>query len=591
MNINNYKLLTKKITNRFPKDLYISDVLLYESNDINDFKINNKNISVFRSARHKNDMPSVFSLSKISESLKDAVTSINESGSSLIKHDLCTIISDHLTIIGDSHNAFVIAFLGGEKHLIRVEIQIDHNANFKGLKIYAEINKLLKPNETLFIDKIEMYNTDNVNDAIDDFAKKKIKGIKVKDKQCPTAYCTWYYYGSTISLNDCLVNLKEIKRKKLPLDVFQIDDGWEDYIGDWNANDKFDDMRKTANEIKKYGLIPGLWTAPFIVDKKSNFLKEHQNWILKDKDNNPCLFSINGSDYYIIDITIKKTWNYFKKLYQKLTNEYGFKYHKLDFTRAPVIAKNANYKNKYITIIEAYRNACLNIRKGMGNSFFLMCGGLYDPLIGIVDAQRSGSDVLSMWDALNEGGKTLPYTMKQNILRYYMNNWWYNDPDVYIVRRNKEKYKNLKLSLGLLNDEEIKTASINQLLGCGLFSISEPLDKIDDDRLNNIYHLLPLKKASIKIKDIMAIPRFPNKIIINEKYLALINFSKKTLYSEISSIDIIDEQNEKYAFSDFYAKKISKGKINVKLLAHSATIIKLLDKDDKNVDNKGHYLN
>ena len=125
----------------------------------------------------------------------------------------------------------------------------------------------------------------------------------------------------------------------------------------------------------------------------------------------------------------------------------------------------------------------------MGDSFLLMCGGLYDPLIGIVDAQRSGSDVLSMWNSLNRGGKTLPYTIKQNVLRYYMNEWWYNDPDAFVIRRNEKEYNGLKLSLGLLTDEEVKVSAVSQLLGGGLFSMTEPLDKIDDERLNNLYHI------------------------------------------------------------------------------------------------------
>ncbi len=592
MKITNYQILSKKITNNLKKDKYISDVLLYEVNSLKELRINDKNVKVFRSARHKNDMPTVFTIGKFDDALKDAVTKISETGSSLIKDKSNLIISDHLTIIGNDNNAFVIAFLGGIKHLIRTEIKVDNKGKFISLKVYAEINKLLKPKETFITEKVELYHTDNVTEAIKSFAKKKVKGIEVHTKKRPAIYCTWYYYGSTITLEDCLTNLNEIRNKKLPLDTFQIDDGWENRIGDWDANHKFKDMRKVSRLIESYNLIPGLWTAPFIFDKNSKLAKSHPNWILKDKNNKPCIFEMNKDRFYIIDITVKETWTYFEKLYRHLTKDYGFKYHKLDFTRAPVIAKNANYKNKYITIVEAYRNACLSIRKGMGDSFFLMCGGLYDPLIGIVDAQRSGSDVLSMWSAMNRGGKTLPYTMKQSILRYYMNEWWYNDPDAFIVRRNKWLYQGLKLSLGLLNDEEVKTSTINQLLGGGLFSMTEPLDQIDKDRLNNIYHVLPLKNIKIEIKDIMSSPRFPNEIRINKQHLAIINYDdKKRLIKTITSQDVLGaKDNKSYFLIDFYANKISKGKININLAPHSATIIKLTSKKIEHLNNKGHYL-
>ena len=65
-------------------------------------------------------------------------------------------------------------------------------------------------------------------------------------------------------------------------------------------------------------------------------------------------------------------------------------------------------------------------------------------MIGLVDGQRMGADVLSMWVSdINRDGKALPFTVKQNLLRYYMNQWWNNDPDALMVRRQKEMVRNL----------------------------------------------------------------------------------------------------------------------------------------------------
>jgi len=578
MDISHYQLINKSISNNSSLDKYIKDVVLFECNDLNKLHIDLDEVNVFRSARHKNDMPTIFRLGSITESMNDGLIKIAENGGSISKSTSNLIISDHLTILGKTNKALVIAFLGGKKHLIRTEINIDKKGNFISLKVIAEINKLLKPKEKFNLEKVEIYNTNNVDEGIQDFAMKKIKGIKVKTKKSPAIYCTWYYYGNTITFKDCLVNLKEIKNKKLPLDTFQIDDGWEDKIGDWNANKKFLDMKKVSKEINKYKLTAGIWTSPFIFELDSKFAKDHHEWILMDKKNKPCIFEMNKTRFYILDITIKDTWKYLEKLYKKLTFEYGFKYHKLDFTRAPITAINANYKNKYITIIEAYRNACLSIRKGMGDSFFLMCGGLYDPLIGIVDAQRTGSDVLSMWSADNRGGKTLPFTMKQNFLRYYMNYWWYNDPDCFVVRRNKKMYKGLKFSLGLLTDDEVKTSSINQLLCGGLFSMTEPLNLIDKDRLDYVYKLLPTKKINIKLMDIMSTPRFPNLIKFtykNNHYLAVINYDdKKSLNKVITSKEFLGNGDSKFT---------------IKLKPHNSTILKLTSKKIFEVDNNIDY--
>jgi len=575
VSISHLTKINRTISNNSNKEKFFKELVLFECDNLKKLNIDLDKISVFRSARHKNDMPTIFKLGNISEALNDGLIKIAENGSRLLRSNSHLIISDHLTILGKSNKAFVIAFLGGKKHLIRTEISIDKKGKFINLKVIAEINKSLKPHEKFKLEEVQLFNTDNVNEAIKYFALNKIKGIKVKQKKCPSVYCTWYYYGETITFKDCLINLKEIKRRKLPLDTFQIDDGWEDYIGDWNANKKFIDLKKVSKEINKFGLTPGIWTSPFIVDKNSKFARIHKDWLLKDSNNKLSIFPMNEKEFFIVDITIKDTWKYFEKLYKHLTKDFGFKYHKLDFTRAPITAMNANYRNKNITIVEAYRNACLSIRKGMGNAFFLMCGGLYDPLIGIVDAQRTGSDVLSMWSAANKGGKTLPFTMKQNLLRYYMNYWWYNDPDSFIVRRNKIAYKGLRFSLGLLTDNEVITSSINQILGGGLFSMTEPLNKIDDDRLKLIYSILPIKKVNIKIIDIMNCPRYPNLIQINNNYLAVINFDdNKTLIKTISSKEILGKGNSK---------------TTIKLEPHASTILKLTGKKIIQVDNNIDY--
>lgn len=100
--------------------------------------------------------------------------------------------------------------------------------------------------------------------------------------------------------------------------------------------------------------------------------------------------------------------------------------------------ENAVYFDDTITIVEAYYEAVRAIREGMGeSSYFLMCGGLYYPIIGLVDAQRTGSNVLSMWSsAINKDGKAAPYTMKQMLdflLEKNMLPSYCNESDKYTV--------------------------------------------------------------------------------------------------------------------------------------------------------------
>ena len=43
-----------------------------------------------------------------------------------------------------------------------------------------------------------------------------------------------------------------------------------------------------------------------------------------------------------------------------------------------------------------------------------------------------------------------------------MNRWWANDPDALMIRRNERMERGLRLTYGLLNEEEVKTSVINQ---------------------------------------------------------------------------------------------------------------------------------
>ena len=317
--------------------------------------------------------------------------------------------------------------------------------------------------------------------------------------------------------------------------MFQIDEGWSKDLGIWDENEKFPmGMKAVADEIRQAGMLPGIWTSPFIGSLDAPVFIEHPDWTLKDKDGNRLLFPMNGTVYYIFDITIPETWTYFEEMYRKLTFDWGYFYHKLDFTRAPVVAEGAFPFDRTLTMAAAYRKAVEAIRRGMGeDAFFLMCGGLYDPLIGIVDAQRSGSDVLSIWSEGNRNGlngKNCPFTIKQNILRWYMNEWWVTDPDALMVRRNREIERDLRLTLGLLNDDEVKTSVVNQLIGGGLVCSTEPLDRIDDDRLYVLRQIMPTLHQTVQPVDIMKTGAFPENMRVvfpnkNAVYLVRINWS------------------------------------------------------------------
>ena len=601
-----------EISNPTDEDIYLSDFVLYEQDSLENMGLDPSDCVMFRSGRHKNDMPSVFRLGERSAAMEDAMGGMTETGDKAeVNHRERCILSDHLTILGNEKGYAVISFPKGRNQMVETAVYVDDCGRFVRLQSRVIFNIRLKPGRSVETEWLCVRNTTDVLDAIDSFARDKALRYGARNQECPSVFCTWYYYGLTVTYEDVVTNLREMERRRLPFDVFQIDEGWEITLGEWEPNSKFPiPMADVAGQIREAGYRPGIWTSPFVAHETASIWKEHPEWMLKDQTGNPCLFPMNDTVYRVFDITNPATWEYFRELYRRLTFDWGYTYHKLDFTRAAVIMENAVYFDNTVTVVEAYYEAVRAIREGMGEeSYFLMCGGLYDPIIGLVDAQRTGSDVLSMWSStVNKGGKAAPYTMKQSILRYYMNTWWNNDPDALMVRINKQMERNLRLTYGLLNDEEVKTVTVNQYMGGGIVCSTEPLDKIDDTRLSNLKRIMPVVPVKVSPLELMNCEkRYPENVKLDiighcSTSIVRINWSDKeelplTFVLEKGMLPEGCDESARYTICDYYGK-VYKTDVKVGdkvtlgvLKPHGAAVIKIEKQSGQPiiVESTGHY--
>ena len=429
-------------------------------------------------------------------------------------------MSDTLTLVKGGGSCLLMAFPEGHRYFCSSRIRPEAG---EGVLLTAgcEPGVLLKDGQSLAGEPFVLRSGPSWQALAEEWASDKERLLcgSRKKKKTPSVFCTWYYYGLTVSYKDAAENLEKIRERRLPYDVFQIDEGWEITLGEWEPNAKFPlPMKEAAARIREAGLIPGIWTSPFIAHESAGFWKKHPGWKLRGKDGEPVLFPMNSTVYQVLDITIPKVRDYVEDLYRKLTEDWGYVYHKLDFTRAAVIYEDADRFDKTLALPEAYRLAMEAVRRGIGSdSYLLVCGGLYDACIGIADAQRTGSDVLSMWKKDDEkDGKTVPYTVKQNLLRWYMGEGWDNDADCLMLRENRVMERGTRLTLGLLSDCEIRILLLNQYLSGGLFSQTEPLSRISDSRLMEIRRLLPLRRIRV-CADLFSGERFPSRVQIREK--------------------------------------------------------------------------
>lgn len=86
----------------------------------------------------------------------------------------------------------------------------------------------------------------------------------------------------------------------LNVDLFVLDDGWEEAMGDWQPNKKRlpNGLKPLVEAMKKRGMTPGIWLSPMGIDSLAERYRQHPEWVIKDDKEVP----IKGQwDYPVFD--------------------------------------------------------------------------------------------------------------------------------------------------------------------------------------------------------------------------------------------------------------------------------------------------
>lgn len=253
----------------------------------------------------------------------------------------------------------------------------------------------------------------------------------------PRVWCSWYSLYRTINetvLKDTLSGLAG-----LPFDVFQVDDGWQICLGDWQANSEFSSgMDVLAQAIRDSGYRPGLWLAPLAVAPQSSLFQQHPDWLVRASDGRPIVAGHNWGDvFYGLDVTHPGVQEWLAGLISRM-RKWGYDYLKLDFLYAAALP---GYRHENITGDEAYRKGLEIIRQAAGDAYLLVCGSPIIASLGLADGMRIGSDVAPFWDNHERSAHlhdlSGPSTL--NALRTSLHRLWLRpliqvDPDVTFFR-------------------------------------------------------------------------------------------------------------------------------------------------------------
>ncbi|MFZ0889873.1 MAG: glycoside hydrolase family 36 protein, partial [Candidatus Binataceae bacterium] len=219
-------------------------------------------------------------------------------------------------------------------------------------------------------------------------------------------WCSWYHYFHAISEDALRANLSALAamRAEFPLEVVQLDDGFQSALGDWDTtNARFPSgLERIAGEIRAAGFEAGIWTAPFLAARDSRIMSEHPDWFIRYSEGrllragyNTNWTSHQDAFAYALDPSNPAFRAHLTRLFEKLTG-FGYSYLKLDFLYAA--AAEGMRHDPEATRAETLRSGLEAIRAGAGTrAFILGCGCPLGPAIGIVDGMRIGPDVAPTW--------------------------------------------------------------------------------------------------------------------------------------------------------------------------------------------------
>ena len=298
-------------------------------------------------------------------------------------------------------------------------------------------------------------------------------------------WCSWYHYFHAITEDALRANLKSLEamRSEFPIDVVQLDDGFQSALGDWDTtNAKFPSgLKKISSEIRAAGFKAGIWTAPFLAARDSRLMSDHPDWFIMHAESGEPVRAGHNANWtasddkfaYALDPSNPALRTHLRHLFAKLTRDFGYSYLKLDFLYAA--ASRGRRHDPNLTRGETLRRGLEAIRAGSGDDAFILgCGCPIGQAVGVVDGMRIGPDVSPFWGstASGAGDPSTVYALDAIIARSFMHRrLWLNDPDCLMLRARKTR---------LTADERAALAATIVASG-GMLLISDDMSLLDAD--------------------------------------------------------------------------------------------------------------
>ena len=315
-------------------------------------------------------------------------------------------------------------------------------------------------------------------------------GVKALPAEPKIGYTSWYNCYQNISESQILRDLEGMKTLPVKPHIFQIDDGYEPFVGDWLTEDalKFPHgLEPIIRKILDDGYQAGIWLAPFVAEKDSALCREHPDW-LQYKDGQPVFAGSNWSGHYALDPYNPELRDYIRKSVERF-KAMGVTLFKLDFLYAACMTSRPDK-----TRGEIMAESMDFLRQVCGDCQILGCGVPLASAFGRVEYCRIGPDMSLDFDDKpfmrllhNERPSTL-HTQRNTLYRRQLDGRAFrNDPDVFLLRDENTSLSDL---------QKHTLAIVNALFGSVLFA-SDDFGKYDEKKSRLFAALCELQRAKL----------------------------------------------------------------------------------------------
>lgn len=309
-------------------------------------------------------------------------------------------------------------------------------------------------------------------------------------------WSSWYYYYNKITPQAIMSNIASLASARQQhgskIDFVQIDDGYQAAVGDWLTQSKpFEgQMKQLADAIRGAGFTPGIWLAPFVATKRSELLRIHPEYALRDENGRRITAGYNifwpGHYYYGLDITNPRFEEYLRKVIRTIVG-WGYVYLKLDFLFGGCL-RGGTHHDLGLSRAEVLKKGMRIIREEAESTtrepvHMVGCGMPLSTGIGTVEAMRVGPDTGHFWikrsgQLLRTGAMVgLRNSIRNSVVRSAMHRTlWLNDPDCLMLRTQGTK----------LSPAERRSQINAIILTGGLLLYSDDFDRLAPETIGEL---------------------------------------------------------------------------------------------------------